>query len=410
MLAGLTQTYGLIPFVVGAGVWALSALIGARRKRWDLAIAALAAVALVVALDGLWSLLIPHEARPALWGSLALNFDMFRYYAHLWSFAGLALLPFFILTLRWVGMRPLIGSTYALALWLTVLAFALLTFFTQSPEARLTYVYQPVLFLALMALTAPEIGPDALLEGDRWLERLSQFTAALVLLETLVVVPDASLPSIPARQFSASQTWLGQAFTAEPQDRFLLADYCPSLAWVCSEAQIPTGPDAPTIRIQAEYRRYQRQAAERGYFGAGVTLSRPPRLAASPSSAPPSSGPPRPQAALPSRLRKLPTPTGYLESVTQAGANVEVSGWAADTVDKKAVVRLHVYLQGKAAASGPPLWPRPDVSAALHLADSVKTGFRIQLPGVTVAPEPESLRVFAEFADGTFAELTSTLH
>jgi hypothetical protein len=177
------------------------------------------------------------------------------------------------------------------------------------------------------------------------------------------------------------------------------------MAWVCSEARIPEGPDASTNRIQSEYRRYQRYAAERGTFGAGVTLSRPP----SPS-APPPSAPPGAKAALPSRLRTIPAPTGYVESVTQAGPNLVVSGWAADTVEKKAVVRLHVYVQGKAVAAGPPLWPRPDVSAALHLPDTVKTGFRIELPGTRVPATQAALRVFAEFADGAYSELTPSFH
>jgi hypothetical protein len=396
VLAGLTQTYGLIPFLVGAGAWWLADLFRDRRIRWDLAVAVLAAAVAEVALQLIWVRLIPFEARPTTFDLLQLNFHMFGFYAHLWTFAYLALVPFVVLTLRRVGWQPLFGSTHALALWLMVIVFALLTFFYQWPDARFTYVYQPILFLALMALTAPEPGTDAGLGEDRWLERLSQVTAALIILQSLFVVPDYWQPRMTNLRISASQSWLGQALSAHPQDRNLLGEYCPSPAWVCSEAKLPEGADSYVTRIHTDFRKYQREAAERGYFGAGTELTRPPALPV----------PPRSLADVRSHLQPAHGLTGYVESVSQTGPNLVITGWAADVAQKRAVTVLRVYVRGNSVAAGAPNWVRADVSSALGLPGNLKTGFRFDLP-IKGAPVAQGdLRVFAEFSDGTSGELS----
>jgi hypothetical protein len=422
-LAGLTQTYGLIPYLMGAGVWGLVALLRQRRIRWDLFVAAAAAVGLVVGVQTLWSWWIPHVYRINYFVFFGLDFQMWPFYANVWAYACLALLPFAAVTAWRVGWRKLLTATPALSLWAIVLAFVALTFFFHGEDIRFTYMYQQVVFLALMALTPLALSPGGDGPAGAWrvrIERLAWATSILILFQSLVLVPEHYWHPRPAhlrftstqdwlagpltdigisQEFAASRPWLAEVLGAQPIDRYNLRDYCPSLDWVCPEAPEPIGIDPYSDWLQGVYRKYQAVAAAQGLIAPGrpVPWRRPSVMLV------------QSLAQVLERQRPDPEGVGAVESMQRNGPSTEIRGWVNAPAGDRGVRLVRLFVDGSPVAVGVPNVNSFALNREANQAGHPRRGFSIDLPASTLPiASGASVRVFAELMDGTTAELNWT--
>src|SRR4030095_13559799 len=167
LLGGVTQTYAAIPFIVGLAVGGIA---GARSRKVLLAlrVAFVAFAACLVALKLAWRAAIPHDALPPTFSFLQPSFQMARFYAIVWSLAYVPLLPLGgTVLISWLrGGRRF--SAEVLFLGTTVFTFAFLSFFYAWAEARFTFIYQPIVFLLLIALSSRDASDVVPTQARPW--------------------------------------------------------------------------------------------------------------------------------------------------------------------------------------------------------------------------------------------------
>jgi hypothetical protein len=253
VLAGLTQTYGLIPFLVVCGIYTLGALLG---RRSVVAIATpvalvLAASAGVFGGQALWVAVIPHDSVPTQFGMLQLSGAMSEFYFNVWLLVYAPLLPVVVLagyrkfqTRTWPSLREL-------ALISAVAAFAVLSFIYQWAESRMTFMYFPVVCLGIIAWCSR---PDSI--GQRresW--SLVASAVATILIGLSVVPGDFWRPNISQARLDPRGSWLANALRDEPQDRYFLQTMCSGMGDVCSKAVFEAQSSPYRTMMFDEYRR-----------------------------------------------------------------------------------------------------------------------------------------------------------
>lgn len=252
-LAGLTQTYGLIPFMVVCGIYTLGALLG---RKGAVAIAtpvalALAASACVFGGQALWGAIIPHDSVPTQFGLLQLSGAMAGFYFNVWLLVYAPLLPVMV----FAGYRKLQTRTWPslreLALISVVAAFAMLSFIYQWPESRLTFMYFPVVCLAIIALCSR---PDAI-EQRRESWPLVASAVATIVIGLCVVPGDFWRPNMSQARLDPRGSWLANALRDEPQDRYFLQTMCSGMSDVCSKAVFEAQSSPYRTMMFNEYRR-----------------------------------------------------------------------------------------------------------------------------------------------------------
>ena len=86
LLAGLTHTYGMIPFL-GLVFGHFLERLQKRRTSWSPMLAIVLMFSCWVLIQKLWSSSIPHEIRPDTFVLLEFDFEMLEHYANTWSMA-----------------------------------------------------------------------------------------------------------------------------------------------------------------------------------------------------------------------------------------------------------------------------------------------------------------------------------
>jgi hypothetical protein len=228
---GLTQTYGMMAFLIVAG-WGFA--VSLKHRQPDRLLAAAIAIQLLVTL-GLsrwWLSVFPHVAVPQQVEILEFNFNMFDFYSDAWVFAFGPLFPLLIVLLVW-RRHEVIASPVLSGYWLVVLALMVSTFFYQFEEFRFTLPTVLMLGVAVMAT----------LPGSRPLPRarvVMTATALLVVIAGLFAVPGSYwIPELADLEFGFSNSYLGRLLDAEPSNRFVLEKQCQSSFDFCSAVLLP---------------------------------------------------------------------------------------------------------------------------------------------------------------------------
>jgi len=264
LLAGLTQLYGLLPFLAGAALtWGHDRRSG--RRGWSRVFFTTA----VVGLGGLvllaWNAAIPHERVPVQFELLRPSLAMAGFYANIWVWYFGFLAPVGVV-LAVAAMRRHRRSFRLATGYLTAvtLLFVGLLFCYQSEEARFSWYYFP-LVLCLVAA------------GLAWLERVgwgrrgrSALAVGLVLLlvQALAVTPgDFWQPKVRDIQFDPGETWVALLLRARVVDRLDLTGACGAPGRFCQQARIPADVDVEERRLLGDYVRLRTNQGLDGVWG-----------------------------------------------------------------------------------------------------------------------------------------------
>lgn len=210
VLAGLTQTYGLIPFAVSCMVGFLFNIHSNKLKSRNFITSAFIASVLFISFTLLWRWIMPHETTPKNFELLKVSTAMFGFYARTWGYYFIPLMIFFIIFRRlktaWHTSRFIISSST-----IVVIFFALLCLFYQWPEARFTYFFWPW----LMILMFSSIRLDSV--------KGAYLIPILMLLLVALVPNNYWSPSWQSMRVSVLDNWVGEYFMSSPIDRKLNA-------------------------------------------------------------------------------------------------------------------------------------------------------------------------------------------
>lgn len=251
LLAGLTQLYGILPFLIGSAL-ALFRDRRAGRSVWP----RVSYCAAVCGCGGLilyaWNAAIPHEDVPSQLRLLRLDLDMAGFYANIWVWYFGFLAPLAVV-LAWTALwrRRWELSPAGVYLGATTAVFVGLLFFYHSEEARFSWYYFP-LTLCLAAT------------GAVWLEGLAlgrRGRAALVLGLALAVAQAATLspggdywqPRAGEIEYDPAESLAGQLLDARPVDRLDLAEKCGAAGVYCPDAQMPEDAAPDERRLLGDY-------------------------------------------------------------------------------------------------------------------------------------------------------------
>jgi hypothetical protein len=219
LLGGLTQTYAAIPFIVGVAVGGI-ARADSRKALLELGVAFVAFAACLVALKLAWIAAVPHDALPNTFGFLEPSFQMARFYATVWSLAYVPLLPLAgTALLSWFrGGRRF--SAEVLFLGTTVFVFGFLSFFYAWAETRFTFIYQPIVFLLLIALSSRDASDVAPTQAQPWHFADAAALCSAVLVAGSVAITPLTYYGAPTLAWRPRSSWLLESWFARPVDRF----------------------------------------------------------------------------------------------------------------------------------------------------------------------------------------------
>ena len=249
--AGLTQTYGLIPFLVFASVIGLAAWRKDRPAVRAWAIAAALVVISTSALQQSWATFVPHEERPAQFELLRPSLEMTGFYFNVWTMTFGCFVPFVAIALwrRWRGRIAFTPVEWGIGA--TLAAFATLAFFYQWRESRFTFIFLPIFFIAALSLAAPA--------GKMRSEGPLGWACAVSVLLGLTLAPANQFdPVLQGSQVNWVAAWPGEALGARPLDRFAVREHCPNWRLICAAAPMPADGDAYRQMMYLEYQRRER--------------------------------------------------------------------------------------------------------------------------------------------------------
>ena len=233
---GLTQSYGMMAFLIVAG-WCF--LVSVKRRQPDRLLAAAVVGQLVVTygISKWWLSAVPHQGVPQQLDVIAFNFNMLDFYSDAWAFAFGPLVPLLVVLLVY-RRREVMSSPVLSGYWLVVLALIVSTFFYQFAEFRFTLPTVLMLGVAVMAT----------LPGDRPLPRprlLMAATAVLVVIAGLFVVPESYwVPEVSKLDLGFSESYIGNLLDVVPGNKFELEKQCQSSFDFCSEIVFPESIEA----------------------------------------------------------------------------------------------------------------------------------------------------------------------
>jgi hypothetical protein len=253
-LAGLTQTYGLIPFLVISGCYGIAGLVGAVPRHYLTTAVAASALAASITFVGqaVWAAIVPHATTPTQFGLLELGFGMAGFYASVWPIAYAPFLPVVVLVGVAILRRTMKVDLLRLSLLCSTAAFAALSFIYQWEESRLTFVYWPIVCLTLAAwcgLNEHDFQKD---ESSRGLLTSSVLALAV---GVLVTPGDYWHPDVRKLRIAPGSTWLASILSDGPQDRLFLQTQCGGMANVCGRAHIEPQASPYRQQMMEEYRR-----------------------------------------------------------------------------------------------------------------------------------------------------------
>lgn len=267
-LAGLTQTYGLIPILVIGGTYTGGAIIGLQSRRVILPAVGLAVVSAVIVFGGkmLWEALIPHNRVPAQFGLLKFDFAMLSFYREVWPLYFGAMVPTVLVTTYYrirYGEWPRFST---LALAAVCLAFAVLSVLYHWADARFTFIYFTLAWLTLVSFASPTAPasseappPDARRPFTDGVVTAALSATAIASICAGIFLTPANYwePKLGDIRISLHDSWINAARREPPRDRYHLATSCESTRSICPAATYdqPWSPYAEIIF--AEYKRRQ---------------------------------------------------------------------------------------------------------------------------------------------------------
>lgn len=250
LLAGLTQLYGILPFLAGAVLtWVHDQRAG--RPGWPRIVFTTAVVAVAGLLLVTWNAAIPHEQVPVQFPLLRLSLDMAGFYANVWMWYYSFLAPIaLILAVAAIKHHPGPLSPATCFLATTTGLLIGLLFFYQSEEARFSWYYFP-LVLCLAAAGLVWLNDVGWGRAGRVALTLS---LALLLGQALVVTPgDYWQPKIRDIQCDPGETWVALLLRARRVDRLDLAGQCGGLGVFCQKARMPADIESDEQRLLEDY-------------------------------------------------------------------------------------------------------------------------------------------------------------
>jgi len=196
-IAGLTQAYGLLPFLLSCCFALVGMNIKNNKAPYIFSICTTLFCYLSVTIAWRWS--IPHLGTPINFELLKVSMGMLHFYEKTWGFFIIPLLLVFILFSKQGILRSAHKPFLFLFLFITII-FAFLAFFYQQYDSRFTFLLYPWLLIFLCLLTNI---------NAQW--RL--FGIALTLFFLSGISPkDYWLPSWRNASISLLQNWIGNYF------------------------------------------------------------------------------------------------------------------------------------------------------------------------------------------------------
>jgi len=206
VLAGMTQTYGLIPYVVSCLVGFLLHFQSNKSKAVKFIIAIFIVSILFISLTSLWRWAMPHAAIPDYFALLKVSAYMFGFYVSTWGYYFLPFILFFFF-IRKIKMVWNISSFVNFSSLLVVLLFVLLCLLYQWPDARFTYYFWPwFMILLFSSIHLEEIKGVYLMP-------------TLMLLLVAIVPSNYWAPTWQSVKVSVFDNWMVDYFDASPIDR-----------------------------------------------------------------------------------------------------------------------------------------------------------------------------------------------
>jgi len=254
LLAGLTQTYGLIPFVVMATVlilldWARKrSLFVTPELTWLMVIFLVWTTA-----QSIWIGLIPHIDRPANFALIHASLGMINFYLNVWAVAFGVFVPLAVLSVKRRFDASIPATDIETATAAAVAAFAFVTLLYQWPDARFTYIYIPLAVALLLLLATPGAeGADDLADL-----RVSMTCFAAAAFGALAIPGEGYWqPTVRHTQIDWQRSWPGIALAAAPLDRFSLEKECNDGTSWCAKASVSQSANSPYVyRMMSNYRR-----------------------------------------------------------------------------------------------------------------------------------------------------------
>ena len=250
VLAGSTQTYGLIPPLAASAIGAF-ALVRSRQSRRvaRLIVAAGLMVVCTVILRTVWLGAFEHVITPKPFDLLQLRFSMSVFYLNAWSIYLLPVLPLLAVSI-FLGPRlwPVLRDDLVfLSSAMVTAIFAGLCFFYQWPEARFTLLFWPWLVVVagklLLGLARAGLRPA-------YHQAVVLVAGGLLFFHTFFVYPQNYWrPGWTQMAAGPSGSWLSFFARTLPVDRLQLRPNCGSPQRVCAAARRLEGIDSYPTQI-----------------------------------------------------------------------------------------------------------------------------------------------------------------
>ena len=158
-LAGLTQTYAILPFLISCGVGAVLNFGRNKKSSAYHLIAIFSASFIFLTLSYCWRIFIPHVNTPENFTLLRLSGAMLPFYLRTWSFYFFPIIVFFIIARKYLITLEIKDPSF-ISIGVIVIIFSALCFFYQWPEARFTYYLWPwilILFFSILRQTSKKM-------------------------------------------------------------------------------------------------------------------------------------------------------------------------------------------------------------------------------------------------------------
>ncbi|MEO0461009.1 MAG: hypothetical protein AAF219_09200 [Myxococcota bacterium] len=246
--AGLTQSYGVIPF----GIVSIVHCIRIWRVHRRVALPPLytligLGVALILS-KLLWAGLIPHDGTPTQFSLLRLSLEMAPFYANTWGFM---LAPFFVAFALGLVVAPrheLDG--FFMSLVYSLVAFMTLTFFYQYRESRFAFIYAPLLLMLVVGFFRNSRGSPL-----QFVTLGSAFALVPALCGFLLAPHHYWFPEFAKVRVAPGATWFVSAIRASALDRFRVEEVCGHRE-LCPESLPPaTKSNYQTLMLREYYTR-----------------------------------------------------------------------------------------------------------------------------------------------------------
>jgi hypothetical protein len=152
LLAGLTQTYGLIPFFVFIFIGIFYSIKRLDRQEGaTLALVLFITILTYLSTISFWRNLIPHGVTPDYFTLLSFNFHMFKFYLNTWGYY-ISLFLFFIPTINFYSFKAAVNSQIIVTAGVLTLTLFILAFIYQWPDSRFTYLFFPWLIMVFFSI------------------------------------------------------------------------------------------------------------------------------------------------------------------------------------------------------------------------------------------------------------------